>query len=417
MTTLKSDFLKIMTERGFVHQCSDVEGLDKLASEGRAIAYAGYDCTAPSLHVGHLISIMMLSGLQKSGGKPIALMGGGTTRVGDPSGKDETRQLRSVEEIDANKDSIKRVFSNFLSFGNGKTDALMVDNAEWLAPLNYIDFLRDVGRHFSVNRMLTMDSAKLRLDREQELSFIEFNYMLLQAYDFVELQRRYGCNLQMGGSDQWGNIVTGIDLGRRMGVKEQLYALTCPLLTTASGAKMGKTAAGAVWLNEEQLSAYDYWQFWRNTEDADVERFLKLFTMLPLDEVAKLAALGGSEINEAKKRLATEATALVHGREKADAAAETARKTFEQGALATDLPTIEIPRAELDSGLGILNAFVKSGLVASNSEARRQIQGGGLKVNDMPVASDKSVLGVSDAQAGVIKLSLGKKKHVLLKPV
>jgi tyrosyl-tRNA synthetase len=417
MTTLKSDFLKIMTERGFVHQCSDAEGLDKLASEGRAIAYAGYDCTAPSLHVGHLISIMMLSWLQKSGGKPIALMGGGTTRVGDPSGKDETRQLRSVEEIDANKDSIKRVFSNFLSFGNGKTDALMVDNAEWLAPLNYIDFLRDVGRHFSVNRMLTMDSAKLRLDREQELSFIEFNYMLLQAYDFVELQRRYGCNLQMGGSDQWGNIVTGIDLGRRMGVKEQLYALTCPLLTTASGAKMGKTAAGAVWLNEEQLSAYDYWQFWRNTEDADVERFLKLFTMLPLDEVAKLAALGGSEINEAKKRLATEATALVHGREKADAAAETARKTFEQGALATDLPTIEIPRAELDSGLGILNAFVKSGLVASNSEARRQIQGGGLKVNDMPVASDKSVLSVSDAQAGVIKLSLGKKKHVLLKPV
>jgi len=417
MTTLKSDFLKIMTERGFVHQCSDAEGLDKLASEGRAIAYAGYDCTAPSLHVGHLISIMMLSWLQKSGGKPIALMGGGTTRVGDPSGKDETRQLRSVEEIDANKDSIKRVFSNFLSFGNGKTDALMVDNAEWLAPLNYIDFLRDVGRHFSVNRMLTMDSAKLRLDREQELSFIEFNYMLLQAYDFVELQRRYGCNLQMGGSDQWGNIVTGIDLGRRMGVKEQLYALTCPLLTTASGAKMGKTAAGAVWLNEEQLSAYDYWQFWRNTEDADVERFLKLFTMLPLDEVAKLAALGGSEINEAKKRLATEATALVHGREKADAAAETARKTFEQGALATDLPTIEIPRAELDSGLGILNAFVKSGLVASNSEARRQIQGGGLKVNDTPVASDKSVLGVSDAQAGVIKLSLGKKKHVLLKPV
>jgi tyrosyl-tRNA synthetase len=417
MTTLKSDFLKIMTERGFVHQCSDAEGLDKLASEGRAIAYAGYDCTAPSLHVGHLISIMMLSWLQKSGGKPIALMGGGTTRVGDPSGKDETRQLRSVEEIDANKDSIKRVFSNFLLFGNGKTDALMVDNAEWLAPLNYIDFLRDVGRHFSVNRMLTMDSAKLRLDREQELSFIEFNYMLLQAYDFVELQRRYGCNLQMGGSDQWGNIVTGIDLGRRMGVNEQLYALTCPLLTTASGAKMGKTAAGAVWLNEEQLSAYDYWQFWRNTEDADVERFLKLFTMLPLDEVAKLAALGGSEINEAKKRLATEATALVHGREKADAAAETARKTFEQGALATDLPTIEIPRAELDSGLGILNAFVKSGLVASNSEARRQIQGGGLKVNDMPVASDKSVLGVSDAQAGVIKLSLGKKKQVLLKPV
>jgi tyrosyl-tRNA synthetase len=417
MTTLKSDFLKIMTERGFVHQCSDAEGLDKLASEGRAIAYAGYDCTAPSLHVGHLISIMMLSWLQKSGGKPIALMGGGTTRVGDPSGKDETRQLRSVEEIDANKDSIKRVFSNFLSFGNGKTDALMVDNAEWLAPLNYIDFLRDVGRHFSVNRMLTMDSAKLRLDREQELSFIEFNYMLLQAYDFVELQRRYGCKLQMGGSDQWGNIVTGIDLGRRMGVKEQLFALTCPLLTTSSGAKMGKTAAGAVWLNEAQLSAYDYWQFWRNTEDADVARFLKLFTMLPLDEIAKLAALGGAEINEAKKRLATEATALVHGREKADAAAETARKTFEQGALATDLPTIEISAAEFDAGLGVLTAFVKAGLVASNSEARRQIQGGGLKINDEPVASDKAVLKADAISNGVIKLSLGKKKHVLLKPV
>ena len=418
MPTLKSEFLQIMTERGFVHQCSDPEGLDELAAEGRVIAYAGYDCTAPSLHVGHLISIMMLSWLQKSGGKPIALMGGGTTRVGDPSGKDETRQLRSIAEIDANKESIKRVFSNFLTFGTGKSDALMVDNAEWLAPLNYIDFLRDVGRHFSVNRMLTMDSAKLRLDREQELSFIEFNYMLLQAYDFVELQRRYGCNLQMGGSDQWGNIVTGIDLGRRMGVKEQLFALTCPLLTTASGAKMGKTAAGAVWLNEAQLSAYDYWQFWRNTEDADVRRFLKLFTMLPLDEIAKLSALGGAEINEAKKTLATEATALVHGREKAEAAAETARKTFEQGALATDLPTIEISAAEFDSGLGVLTAFVKAGLVASNSEARRQIQGGGLKINDEPVTSDKAVLKAADAVSnGVIKLSLGKKKHVLLKPV
>jgi tyrosyl-tRNA synthetase len=418
MPTLKSEFLQIMTERGFVHQCSDPDGLDKLASEGRVIAYAGYDCTAPSLHVGHLISIMMLSWLQKLGGKPIALMGGGTTRVGDPSGKDETRQLRSIAEIDANKESIKRVFSNFLTFGTGKSDALMVDNAEWLAPLNYIDFLRDVGRHFSVNRMLTMDSAKLRLDREQELSFIEFNYMLLQAYDFVELQRRYGCNLQMGGSDQWGNIVTGIDLGRRMGVKEQLFALTCPLLTTASGAKMGKTAAGAVWLNEAQLSAYDYWQFWRNTEDADVGRFLKLFTMLPLDEIAKLSALGGAEINEAKKTLATEATTLVHGREKAEAAAETARKTFEQGALATDLPTIEISAAEFDSGLGVLTAFVKAGLVASNSEARRQIQGGGLKINDAPVTSDKAVLKAADAVSnGVIKLSLGKKKHVLLKPV
>ncbi len=361
---------------------------------------------------------MMLAWMQKTGGKPIALMGGGTTRVGDPSGKDETRQLRTVEEIDANKNGIKQVFSRFLNFGDGKTDAIMVDNAEWLAPLNYIDFLRDVGRHFSVNRMLTMDSAKMRLEREQELSFIEFNYMLLQAYDFVELARRYGCNLQMGGSDQWGNIVTGIDLGRRMGVKEQLLALTCPLLTTASGAKMGKTASGAIWLNEAQLSVYDYWQYWRNTEDADVARFLKLFTMLPMDEIAKLASLQGADINEAKKVLATEATALIHGRDKAEAAAETAKKTFEQGMLAADLPTIEINRAELEAGIGILSAFVKAGLVATNSEARRQIQGGGLKVNDAAATDDKTALSLKDAAAsGVIKLSLGKKKHVLLKPV
>ena len=419
MTAFKSDFLNTLQERGFIHQCSDFEGLDALAAKGEATAYVGYDCTAPSLHIGHLLSIMMLRWLQTSGaGKPIALMGGGTTRIGDPSGKDETRVLRTVEEIEANKESIKQVFAEFLQFGERKTDALMVDNAEWLAPLNYIGFLRDVGRHFSVNRMLTMDSAKLRLDRDQELSFIEFNYMLLQAYDFVELNRRYGCNLQMGGSDQWGNIVTGIDLGRRMGVKEQLYALTCPLLTTASGAKMGKTAAGAVWLNEAQLSAYDYWQFWRNTEDADVGRFLKLFTFLPLDEIAKLESLSGAGINEAKKVLATEATALLHGREKAEAAAETARKTFEQGTLADDLPTVEIPRADLDAGLGVLTAFVKAGLVASNSEARRQIQGGGLKVNDEAVTSDKSTISTADAGAkGVIKLSLGKKKHVLLKPV
>lgn len=418
MTTPNSEFLKTMTERGFFHQCSDIEGLDKLSADGRIVAYVGYDCTAPSLHVGSLISIMMLTWLQKLGGKPIALMGGGTTRVGDPSGKDETRQMRTIDEIEANKNGIKQVFAKFLKFGDQGSDAMMVDNAEWLAPLNYIDFLRDVGRHFSVNRMLTMDSAKLRLEREQELSFIEFNYMLLQAYDFVELNRRYGCNLQMGGSDQWGNIVTGIDLGRRMGVKDQLYALTCPLLTTASGAKMGKTAAGAIWLNEAQLSAYDYWQFWRNTEDADVGRFLKLFTFLPLDEIARLEKLSGSEINEAKKVLATEATALLHGRDKAEAAAETARKTFEQGALASDLPTIEIPQSELDAGIGILVAFVKAGLVSSNSEARRQIQGGGLKINDEAVASDKASLTAADATAtGLIKLSLGKKKHILLKPV
>ncbi len=419
MPTPTSDFLAIMTERGFVHQCSDPNGLDNLAKQKRIVAYVGYDCTAPSLHIGHLLSIMMLSWLQRTGaGKPIALMGGGTTRVGDPSGKDETRQLRTIEEIDGNKDALKGVFAKFLKFGSGGGDAVMVDNAEWLAPLNYIEFLRDVGRHFSVNRMLTMDSAKLRLDREQELSFIEFNYMLLQAYDYVELARRYGCNLQMGGSDQWGNIVTGIDLGRRMGLKEQLYALTCPLLTTASGAKMGKTAAGAVWLNDTQLSAYDYWQFWRNTEDADVVRFLKLFTLLPLDEIDRLGRLSGNEINDAKKVLATEATALVHDRAKADAAAETARMTFEHGGLAADLPTIEIAKSELESGLGVLSAFVKAGLVASNSEARRQVQGGGLKVNDKTVSDDKASLTVADAEdSGVIKLSLGKKRHVLVKPV
>ncbi|MEZ5900444.1 MAG: tyrosine--tRNA ligase [Hyphomicrobiaceae bacterium] len=417
MSQPKSELLKIFTERGFIHQCSDMEALDALAAKDELVAYVGYDCTAPSLHVGSLISIMMLSWLQKTGGKPIALMGGGTTRVGDPSGKDETRAMRTIEEIEANKNGIKQVFSRFLNFGDGKKDALMVDNADWLGPLNYIEFLRDVGRHFSVNRMLTMDSAKLRLEREQELSFIEFNYMLLQAYDYVELARRYGCNLQMGGSDQWGNIVTGIDLGRRMGVKHHLFALTCPLLTTSSGAKMGKTANGAVWLNEQQLSAYDYWQYWRNTEDADVERFLKLFTMLPMDEIARLGALQGADINEAKKILATEATALIHGREKADAAAATAKKTFEQGQLAADLPTVEISREQLQSGIGLLAAFVKAGLVSSNSEARRQVQGGAVKVNDRPVIDDKATLTTSDSIDGVVKLSLGKKRHVLLKPV
>lgn len=416
MVTHKSDFLKILADRGFIHQCSDFGGLDALAAKGEVICYVGYDCTAPSLHVGSLISIMMLHWLQQTGNKPIVLMGGGTTRVGDPSGKDETRSIRPISEIEANKQGMQKVFAKLLTFGEGKRDALMVDNAEWLAPLNYIEFLRDVGRHFSVNRMLAMDSAKLRLEREQELSFIEFNYMLLQSYDFVELSRRYGCNLQMGGSDQWGNIVSGIDLGRRMGTP-QLYALTCPLLTTASGAKMGKTAAGAIWLNEEQLSAYDYWQFWRNTEDADVERFLKLFTTLPLDEIAKLAALKDAAINDAKKVLATEATALMHGRAKAEAAAETARKTFEEGALAKDLETIEVPESDIRNELGVLAAFVMAGLVKSNGEARRQVQGGGLKVNDEPVKDDKAKLRLSDLKDGVIKLSLGKKKHVLLKPV
>ena len=416
MATYKSDFLNILTERGFIHQCSDFQGLDALAAKGEAVAYVGYDCTAPSLHVGSLISIMMMHWLQATGNKPIALMGGGTTRVGDPSGKDETRAIRTIEEIEANKDGMKIVFAKLLKFGDGKTDAVMVDNAEWLARLNYIEFLRDVGRHFSVNRMLSMDSVKMRVEREQELSFIEFNYMLLQAYDFVELSKRYGCNLQMGGSDQWGNIVTGIDLGRRMG-SAQLYALTCPLLTTTSGAKMGKTAAGAVWLNEAQLSAYDYWQFWRNTEDADVGRFLKLFTTLPMAEIARISALQGAEINDAKKVLATEATALLHGRANADAAAETARKTFEQGTLAEDLPTFEVAESDIRNELGVLAAFVNAGLAKSNGDARRMIQGGGFYINGEPVKDDKAKLRLGDVKDGVIKLSVGKKKHVLLKPV
>lgn len=413
-----SEFLDTLTARGFIHQTSDLDGIDALAKDGKLVAYVGYDCTAPSLHVGHLISIMMLHWLQQTGGgKPIPLMGGGTTRVGDPSGKDETRALRTIDEIDANKKAIKGVFTRFLEFGEGTTGAVMVDNADWLASLNYIEFLRDVGRHFSVNRMLTMDSVRLRLEREHELSFIEFNYMLLQSYDFVELAKRYGCNLQMGGSDQWGNIVMGIDLGRRMGT-HQLYALTCPLLTTASGAKMGKTAQGAVWLNDAQLSPYDYWQYWRNTEDADVGRFLRLFTLLPLDEIARLEALGGSEINEAKKTLATAATALLHGEENAEKAAETARLTFERGTLSANLPTVEIARTDLENGLGVLDAFVRAGLVKSTSDARRQIKGGALKVNDTAVSSEKASLSRADVGTdGVIKLSFGKKRHVLIRPV
>lgn len=410
----KSEFLAALIERGYLHQCSDLEGLDAKARAGELIAYIGFDCTAPSLHVGSLLPIMMLSWLQKTGGKPMPLMGGGTTRVGDPSGKDEARKILSIEAIEENKDGIKRVFSKFLKFGDGKTDAVMPDNAEWLTKLNYIDFLRDVGRHFSVNRMMSMDSVKLRLERDQELSFIEFNYMCLQAYDFVELNKRYGCIAQMGGSDQWGNIVTGIDLGRRMGTP-QLYALTSPLLTTASGQKMGKTHSGAVWLEADMCSPWDYWQFWRNAEDADVARFLKLFTFLPMDEIARLAALGGAEINEAKKVLANEATALVHGREAAEQAAETARKTFEEGVAADTLPTVEISAAEMDAGVGVLTAFVQAGLVASTGEARRQIKGGGLRVNDAPVADERGVLRAADLRDGAIKLSLGKKKHVLLK--
>jgi len=417
MSDYKSDFLRVLASRGFIHQVSEPEALDRLAAASRITAYVGFDCTAPSLHVGNLLSIMLLYWLQQTGHRPIALMGGGTTRVGDPSGKDESRRLLSDTAINQNLERIKAVFARFLTFGEAPEHAVMANNADWLNTLNYIDFLRDVGQHFSVNRMLSFDSVKLRLERQHELSFLEFNYMILQAYDFVELYKRYGCVLQMGGSDQWGNIINGIDLGRRM-MNAQLFALTTPLITTSSGAKMGKTATGAVWLNADMVSPYDYWQFWRNTEDADVARFLKLFTILPLDEIGRLAALEGQELNDAKKVLATEATALVHGRAAAGQAAETARRTFEEGAVAETLPSVEIPRAELEQGLGVLTAFVRAGLVTSTSEARRQIQAGGLRVNDETVSDERMVLTPRHlTPEGVIKLSRGRKRHVLLKPV
>ena len=414
MTAFKSDFLRVLSERGFVHQISDETGLDDLLARETVTAYIGFDPTAPSLHAGGLIQIMMLHWFQQTGHRPISLMGGGTGMVGDPSFKDDARQLMTPATIEANIASIKKVFSSYLAYGEGPQDALMLNNAEWLLPINYLEFLRDVGRHFSVNRMLSFDSVKTRIDREQSLSFLEFNYMILQAYDFVELNRRHGCRLQMGGSDQWGNIINGIDLGHRMGTP-QLYALTSPLLTTASGAKMGKSLSGAVWLNPEMLSAWDFWQYWRNTEDADVGRFLKLYTTLPLDEIAKLAALGGAEINEAKKILATEVTAMLHGRTAAEAAAETARKTFEEGTLAADLPTITIPATELSAGIGVLTAFVRAGLVPSTGEARRQVKAGGLRVNDAPVTDERAQLGDTDLVDGAIKLSFGRKKHVLLR--
>jgi tyrosyl-tRNA synthetase len=417
MSAYKSEFLRTLADRGFIHQVSEPEALDALAASARITAYIGFDCTAPSLHVGSLLPIMMLHWMQQTGHRPIALMGGGTTRVGDPSGKDESRRILSDEDIEGNLRGIRAIFSNFLTFGDGPGDAVMANNADWLNTLNYIEFLREVGRHFSVNRMLSFDSVKLRLERQQELSFLEFNYMILQAYDFVELHRRYACVLQMGGSDQWGNIVNGIDLGRRM-LNAQLFALTSPLITTSSGAKMGKTAAGAVWLDPNMVSPYDYWQYWRNTEDGDVARFLKLFTVLPLDEIARLAALKGQDTNEAKKVLATEATALVHGRAAAEAAAETARSTFEEGTLTTTLPTVEIPRAEFELGLGILAASVRAGFVSSNGEARRQIRAGGIRVNDVAISDEKLVLTERDlTPEGVIKLSLGRKRHALVKPV
>ncbi|KAB2866275.1 MAG: tyrosine--tRNA ligase [Bauldia sp.] len=413
MSQFKSDLMQVLDERGFIHQCSDPAGLDALALSGPVTGYIGFDCTAPSLHVGSLLQIMMLRWMQKAGQRPIALLGSGTTRVGDPSGKDESRRVLSEAEIETNKNGILQVFARFLRFGDGPTDALMVDNADWLLGLNYVAFLRDVGRHVSVNQMIQRESVKLRLEREHHLSFLEFNYMVLQAYDFVELARRFGCRLQLGGSDQWGNIISGIDLGRRMESFE-LFALTSPLVTTSSGAKMGKTAAGAVWLNADQVSPYEYWQFWRNTEDADVGRFLRLFTELPLDEVSRLALLGGSEINEAKKVLATEATALLHGRAAADEAADAARRTFEEGAIAEALPTIVIPAAEWDAGIPVTALFVRAGLAGSNGEVRRAIANNAISVNDERVSDPTSTVSLSDLGSdGVVKLSFGRKKHVL----
>ncbi len=412
MSQFKSDFLNVLSERGFVHQISDPEGLDQLASKGPICGYIGFDATAPSLHAGSLVQIMLLRWLQKTGHRPVALMGGGTTKIGDPSFKDELRKLLSDAQIDANLAGIKQVFAQFLNFSSEPTGAVMVNNAEWLDKLNYIEFLRDYGVHFTVNKMLAFDSVKLRLEREQPLTFLEFNYMILQAYDFLELSRRENCVLQMGGSDQWGNIVNGMELGRRIDGK-QLYALTSPLLTTSSGAKMGKTAAGAVWLNADMLPPYGYWQYWRNCEDADVGRFLRLYTELPLAEISRLAALGGSEINDAKKVLATEATAMLHGRGPADEAAETARRTFEEGESAEGLPRISL---DIASGAGLLSAIVAAGFAASNGEARRHIQGGAIKINDKTITDDKMQLTPElTGSDGLIKLSMGKKKHVLIK--
>ena len=417
MTARRSEFLQAVEQRGYLHQCTDIDALDELAAKGGLIGYIGFDATATSLHAGSLVQIMLLRLMQKCGLKPVVLMGGGTTKIGDPSGKDDARQLLGDEEIAANIAGIKRVFEQFLTFGDGPSDAMMVDNSEWLDELDYIPFLREYGRHFSVNRMLGFDSVKLRLKREQPLTFLEFNYMVLQAYDFLELSRRYDCRLQLGGSDQWGNIVCGVDLARRVD-GTGIFGLTSPLLTTASGAKMGKTASGAVWLNEDQLAPYDYWQYWRNTEDADVGRFLRLFTDLPLDEIARIEALEGSEINDAKIVLANEATALCHGKKAAEAAAETARKTFEEGAYGDDLPQIEVAKDDLAAGLPAYELMRRAGLANSNGEARRLIKGGGGRINDAPIADETAMVSLDDVdQDGVIKLSAGRKRHALVRPV
>lgn len=417
MSRFKSDFLHVMEERGFIHQISDEKELDELFTKETVTGYIGFDPTAPSLHVGSLTQIMMLHWMQKTGHRPVALMGGGTGLVGDPSFKDEARKLLTAETIAQNIAGIKKVFSRYVRFGDGAADAIMANNAEWLRPLNYLEFLRDVGRHFSVNRMLSFDSVKMRLNREHSLSFLEFNYMILQAYDFVELNKHYGIRLQMGGSDQWGNIVNGIELGHRMGIF-RLYALTSPLLTTLAGVKMGKSLNGAVWLNADMLSPYEFWQYWRNTEDADVSRFLKLYTTLPMDEIARLGKLQGAEINDVKKILATEITAMLHGREAARAAAETARKTFEEGRSGADLPTVNIAASEIATGLGLLALLVRAGLARSNGDARRHIQGGGIRVNDQPVEDETKTVNSADINAdGIMKLSLGRKKHILVKAV
>ncbi|MDE1985794.1 MAG: tyrosine--tRNA ligase [Alphaproteobacteria bacterium] len=412
----RSEFLRTVVARGQYYATTNTEGLDALFLQERVTAYIGFDCTAPSLHVGHAMQIMTLRRLQQAGHRPIVLVGGGTTKVGDPSFRNEARPLLSEEQIETNKAAIRGTFANFLTFGDGPTDAIMVDNADWLDKLQYVPFLREIGRHFSVNRMLTMDSVKMKLDNDLPFSFLEFNYMIMQAYDFVELYRRYGCKLQSSGSDQWGNIVSGIDLGRRV-ENTELFGLTTPLLTTASGAKMGKTAAGAVWLNPDMLSPYDYWQYWRNTEDADVGRFLRIFTDLPLDEIARLTALQGAELNDAKKVLATEATTLAHGRAAAEQAAETARRTFEEGAIDEGLPTFELARGKLE-GLAVTALTHLAGLTSSASEARRFIEGGGLRVNDEVVKDVKATVSAADVTGkGFIKLSVGKKKHILIKPV
>lgn len=415
MSSYKSDFLNVLEDRGFIKQMSDAQALDAKLCDGPVTGYIGFDATAKSLHIGNLVQIMLLYWMQQTGNKPIALMGGGTSMVGDPSGKEETRQLNTRETIEANKESIKEIFTQLLKFGDGPTDAIMADNADWLLELKYVDFLREVGSLISVNQMLARDSVKSRLEREQPLSFLEFNYMILQGYDYVELNKRYGCTLQMGGSDQWGNILSGVDLTRRIN-KQQAFALTTPLITKADGSKMGKSVAGAIWLRADMFSVYDYWQFWRNTEDADVIKFAKLFTTLPLAEIAKFENLEGNELNEAKKVLATAATTLIHGKEAAEAAAETARQTFEQGTTAASLPSVTVPATDLEAGLGVLAAFVTAGLVASNGEARRAIKSGALKINDNTVTDERASVSASDMIDGSIKLSMGKKKHILLQP-